>query len=116
MTDKPQHMTALATANAARKARSALRHQVHGTRSFEGSCAELGEILSEGVPSCMASMRLEEALRWMFHHGRSINKVIDELLDRVGCSEFKLVGELSVRQRSALVNVLREWSYERQVA
>lgn len=113
---EPQHMTALATANAIRKARSALRQQVHGASSFEGSCAELGEILAAGPPSCMSSMRLEETLRWLFHHGKSINRVINDVLDLAGCSEWKLVGELSVRQRSIVVNVLREWSCERRAA
>jgi hypothetical protein len=107
MTATPQHMTALAEANACRKARSSLRHQVHDTRSLSGGCGELAEVLADGAPSCMASMRVEEALRWLWHHGRSIDRFIDETLELVGCSEWKLVGDLTVRQRSILVNVLR---------
>jgi hypothetical protein len=113
---EPQYMTALATANATRKARSGLHHQVHDIGSFDASCMELADILAGGVPACMASMRVEEALRWLWLHGRSKDGVVDEVLDLVGCSEFKLVGELSVRQRSVIVNVLRAWAYERRAA
>lgn len=115
---EPQHMTALALANATRFARSALRRQVYGVRSFEGSCAELAEILAEGVPACMRSMRVEEALRWLYRNQgtRTLNQFIDDTLDIVGCTEFKPVGELTIRQRSMLVSVLRETAEERLAA
>lgn len=112
----PQHMTALATANAARKARSVLRQQVQDVHSLEGGCIELADILASGVPSCMSSMRVEEALRWVWMQGHVKSRFVNDVLEVVGCSEFKLVGELTVRQRSALVNLLRVTARERLAA
>lgn len=113
---EPQHMTALGLANASRKARTAIRHQVYDTHRFEDSCAELAEVFATGTPACMAGMRVEEALRWLYYHGRRSDRLINHVLDNVGCTEWKLVGDLTVRQRSVLVNVLRCLSTERLAA
>lgn len=113
---EPQHMTALALANATRKARSQLRHQVHGTKDFASSCHELAAILSEGAPACMRNMRVEEALGWVWLHGRKPRRFVNEVLDQVGCSEWRPVGELTLRQRTVLVNVLRSHSLDRVAA
>ncbi len=110
---EPQHMTALATANARRLARAELRRQVSTPATFSASSGELAEILAAGVPECMASMRLEDALRWV---RRIPYYRINEILDAVGCTEWKKVGDLTLRQRSVLVNELRLFSMEAQAA
>jgi hypothetical protein len=103
-----QRMTALATANANRSARAQLRRQVNDAGNFYVGCCELADVLAAGVPSCMLSMRLEEVLRWpRGRHGCSTDRFIDDVLDTVGCTEWKMLRDLSVRQRSVLVNVLR---------
>ena len=92
----PQHMTALAKANMVRSQRAVVKAQI--------ACGErrVADVLDY---PCVQSMMLEDLLLAQPSWGRQ--KVTDLLRDqRLKCSAWRRVGDLTPRQRERLAELL----------
>lgn len=107
-----QHMEALALANQIRLDRANERIRIRAIRNYDEGCAELAKLLKD-PPACMASLRIEMALRWVY---RMQHAKIVECLAEAQCSPFKKVGELSPRQRKVIAFWLTESTLGRRAA
>ena len=118
--NNPQNMVALDLANERRRARSKLYHQIRDDGEFAASCIAIAELLADTPPLCVGGMRAEELLQWIYCHGGNQphrkRRLVAEALAAAGCSEFKLVRDLTPRQRTLIVDVLTSEAYGRQAA
>ena len=109
---RPSAHASARLANEIRLARAELRQHVRAIRNYEAGCAELATLIGT-PPVCMASLRIEIALRWVYRMQHT--KVVD-CLAAAQCSPYKKVGELSERQRKVIAFWLSESTNGRSAA
>jgi hypothetical protein len=119
MSSRENYQDALDIGNQRRLARAKIHRRVRDTSNFEASCIEVAKVLAEVPPLCLGSMRAEELLQWVWCRGGTAatkRRLIYDALEAAGCSEFRLVRELTDRQRERIVDVLTSYAYGRQAA
>lgn len=99
----PQHLAALELANEVRTARAHLRRSIHDTGNYDTSRLRLAELFRDGPPECMATMRLDAALDWVYRMGPVR---IASCLRAAECSPYKRIGDLTPRQQERLIMAL----------
>jgi hypothetical protein len=93
---QPQHLQALAQANAIRLERARIKRDIRAGKV--SVCAML-----EDPPASLKTMTVAELLRAQRRWGRTRSAT---LLSRCGLSEARRLGRLTLRQRSALIDAL----------
>lgn len=105
----PQHMQALAVANATRRRRSELLIEVAELDTEDGR-GLLADMLDGGyaehpdVAQALSNVVAVNVLHWV---RRMPRPVAVRYVKAIGASETRLVGSLSVRQREVLAGLLR---------
>jgi hypothetical protein len=100
-----QSLSALGLAQVVKQERRDLRARVSGARPAAGSRHECAAVLEEASPA-LDRLRVWTLLAWCY---RLYERDVPGLLRAAGIAgDFRLVGELTGRQRAALVEALRE--------
>src|SRR5689334_25054423 len=94
---------ALKSANEVRAQRAVLRARVRPLDPQDGRY-ELAAILDEGHHEALARLPIVGFLKWS---KRMLPEMIRRYLAESGCSEFKVIGDMSPRQRTAMAAALR---------
>lgn len=112
-TDETMHsqpLEALAIANDIRLERARLRRRVHALKDYREGCCELADLLESG-PAGMHRLRVGHALFWVHRMNEARLMALlspawaESSWERI--SPWRMVGELTSRQRSMLVSRLR---------
>lgn len=103
MRNRAQIDAALIRANAIRDARAELKARVKPLSPEDGRF-ELAAILEEGHADVLARLPVTAYLRWS---RRMLGRLLDRYLAEVEASEFRVVGDLTDRQRGLLIDALR---------
>jgi hypothetical protein len=99
-----QHVVALGEAQRVRLARAETRAKVHAGRLQQDGRDILADMLERDVPWELKTAALGTVLTWPKHSQITTRR---NLVAACGASETRRLGELTYRQRVALVNALR---------
>lgn len=97
-------MAQMERANEVRLARADIKRRVREPRSLPGSADVLASVLEESVPRELAGMTLDALLLCVFRAPRARRAL---WVAETGASPMTIVGRLTDRQRTLLVDALR---------
>jgi hypothetical protein len=106
MTEEPQHMRALATANEIRFGRARLHCEVKALGGDDGF-RRVADLLEEN-PQCLSSLRILDMLMWIHRVGVGRSRRFLRHAEGAQVSERATVGSITPRQRRSLARALRQ--------